>query len=146
MRDARGGQTMFAKHITPFNGPVEIGLRALSVLCEAYPDAYSLERLVIFDYFLVHSDDIPGGPTGLHPQTPYRSGELMVRRGVLQDGLLLYQSRGLLERQYTESGVLLAATERTAAFLDILETEYAIGLRERASWLVAAYGAVVEND
>ncbi len=138
--------TETTKAVTPFNGPVEIGLRALSVLSEAYPDAYSLERLVIFDYFLVHSDDVPGGPTGLHPQTPYRSGELMVRRGVLQDGLLLYQSRGLLDRHYTESGVLLAATERSAAFLDVLETEYAIGLRERASWLVAAYGAIDETE
>lgn len=132
--------------IAPFNGPVEIGLRALAVLSEAYPAAYSLQRLVIFDYFLVHSDDVPGGPTGLHPQTPYRGGELMVRRGVLQDGLFLYQSRGLLERRYTEIGLLFAGTDRSAAFLDVLETEYARGLRERASWLVAAYGAIDEAE
>ena len=70
----------------------------------------------------------------------------MVRRGVLQDGLLLYQSRGLLESHYTASGVLFAATDSSAAFLDVLATEYAIGLRERASWLVAAFGAIAEAE
>ncbi len=79
----------------PFNGPIEIGLRAVVVLCEAYLQAMSLQRLVIFDYLMVHSDDLPNGPPGLHPKTPRRSGELLVRRQVLQDGLLLFQSRGL---------------------------------------------------
>lgn len=132
--------------VIPFNGPVEIGLRALAVLTEAFPVAYSLQRLVIFDYLLVHSDDIHGGPEGLHPQTPYRGGELLVRRGVLQDGLLLYQSRGLIERQYTESGMHFTATERSASFLDVLETEYVLGLRERAAWVVDSFGSVSEGE
>jgi hypothetical protein len=31
------------RFIAPFNGPVEIGLRALAVLNDAYPDAYARE-------------------------------------------------------------------------------------------------------
>ena len=58
-------------HLAPFNGPVEIGLRALALLNEAFPACYSMQRLVVFDYLVVHSDDMPGGPTGLHPKTPY---------------------------------------------------------------------------
>ena len=46
--------------VEPFNGPVEIGLRALCVLTTAFPAAYALQQLVVFDYFLVHSDDIEG--------------------------------------------------------------------------------------
>jgi hypothetical protein len=134
------------RFIAPFNGPVEIGLRALAVLNDAYPGAYSLERLVLFDYLIVHSDDIPGGPPGLHPQTPYRGGELLVRRGVLQEGLLLYQSRGLVERRYEESGVSFAATDRSAAFLDVLRTEYVVSLRERAVWLVENFGQTPDSD
>ena len=87
--------------VSPFNGPVEIGLRALCVLTTAFPAAYALQRLVVFDYLLVHSDDIEGGPEGLHPRTPHRGGEILVRRGVIQDGLTLYESRGLIERVYT---------------------------------------------
>jgi len=134
------------RFIAPFNGPVEIGLRALAVLTNAYPDAYSLQRLVVFDYLIVHSDDVPDGPPGLHPQTPHRGGELFVRRGALQEGLLLYQSRGLVERRYKDSGVLFAATERSAAFLDVLRAQYVAGLRERAAWLVESFGQIQDAD
>jgi hypothetical protein len=122
--------------LVPFNSPLEIGLRALAILAEAFPDAYSLQRLVILDYFAVHSDDLPGGPTGLHPKTPHRSGELLVRRTVLQDGLILYQSRGLVEQRFEVSGVYYSATEHSASFLDTLRSDYSKQLRERASWLV----------
>jgi len=125
--------------LPPFNGPIEIGLRALTLLSEDFPSAYSLQRLVVFDYLLVHSDDLPGGPPGLHPKTPHRGGELLVRRTVLEQGLMLYQSRGLLERHYTGTGVMFTATERTAAFLDALSSDYAAQLRERAAWLVPLF-------
>lgn len=132
--------------LAPFNGPVEIGLRALAVLNDAYPDAYSLQRLVVFDYLIVHSDDVPDGPPGLHPRTPHRGGELLVRRGVLQEGLLLYQSRGLVEQVYERSGVFFAATERSAAFLDVLLGEYVLALRERSAWLVGSFGQTPDAD
>ncbi len=127
--------------ISPFNGPVEIGLRALCVLTTAFPAAYALQRLVVFDYFLVHSDDIDGGPEGLHPRTPHRGGEILVRRGVIQDGLTLYESRGLIERVYKDGGIFYAATDKSADFLDTLSTEYLAGLRERADWVVDSFGA-----
>ena len=134
------------KALPPFNGPVEIGLRALTLLSEAFPSAYSLQRLVVSDYLLVHSDDLPGGPLGLHPKTPHRGGELLVRRAVLEQGLTLYQSRGLLERHYTETGVMFAATEGSAAFLDSLSSDYAAELRERAVWLVSLLGEADDNE
>lgn len=132
--------------LPPFNGPIEIGLRALTLLSEAFPAAYSLQRLVISDYLIVHSDDMPGGPVGLHPKTPHRGGELLVRRAVLEQGLMLYQSRGLVERKYTETGVMFAATERAAAFLDVLSSDYATQLRERAAWLVSLIGEKSDDE
>lgn len=131
---------------SPFNGPVEIGLRALTILNDSYPLALSLQRLVVFDYLLVHSDDIPGGPIGLHPQTPHRSGELLVRRSMLEDGLLLFLSRGLIDRHYTEHGVLFSATDRSASFLDVLSSEYLVNLRERAAWLVTEFGGLSDDE
>lgn len=126
--------------VSPFNGAVEIGLRALCVLTAAFPVAYALQRLVAFDYLVVHSDDIEGGPNGLHPQTPYRGGEILVRRGVLQDGISLYESRGLLARMYDEGGIFFAATDKSADFLDALSTEYLKELRDRADWVVESFG------
>ena len=129
----------------PFNGPIEIGLRALLVLTEAFPSAYSLERLVISDYLVVHSDDADG-PQGLHPQTPRRNGELLVRRESLQRGLLLYQSRGLIERRYESDGIVFAATEASAAFVDVLESRYVSELRSRTEWLISRFHGLVDRE
>jgi hypothetical protein len=129
-----------------FNSAVETGLRALSILTAGYPTPYALQRLVIADYLLVHSDDVPGGPPGLHPQTPHRSGEMLVRRGIVQEGLLLYQSRGLVERLYRGGGLSFVATELAAGFLDSLDSEYAKGLRERAQWIQDRFGATGDTE
>lgn len=135
-----------SQFVSPFNGPIEIGLRALCVLTTAFPESYALQRLVVFDYFLVHSDDIEGGPEGLHPQTPHRGGEILVRRGVLQEGLTLYESRGLVERIYKDGGIFFAATDKSADFLDTLSTEYLKGLRERADWVVDSFGLLADGE
>ena len=130
----------------PFNGPIEIGLRATVMLCEAYPRAMSLQRLVVLDYLMVHSDDLQGGPQGLHPKTPHRSGELLVRRQVLQDGLALFQSRRLVDQHYTKEGVLFSANESSAAFVDVLCSPYIRDLRQRAVWLYSTFGDVTDTD
>ncbi len=135
-----------ALRITPFNGAVEIGLRALTILNEAYPAAYSLEKLTVFDYLIVHSDDMPNGPSGLHPKTPHRAGELLVRRQILEEGLRLYESRALVEQVFKTQGVFYRATERSAGFLDVLATAYLIDLRERSLWLVRAFGVLSDNE
>lgn len=132
--------------VSPFNGPVEIGLRALCILNAAFPAAYALQRLVVFDYFLVHSDDIEGGPEGLHPRTPHRGGEILVRRGVIQAGLTLYESRGLIERVFKDGGIFFAATDKSADFLDTLSTEYLAGLRDRADWVVDSFRALDDAE
>lgn len=130
----------------PFNSAVEVGLRALCVLTAGHPARHSLQRLTIYDYLVVHSDDIPGGPVGVHPRTPYRSGELLARRGILQDGLSLYASRGLLERRYEDDGIFFAASDLASGFLDTLTADYVRDLRDRADWIAAAYGDVSDAE
>jgi hypothetical protein len=128
----------------PFNGSVEIGLRALCVLTAAFPIPHSVQRLTVLDYLVVHSDDVPDGPAGLHPKTPYRGGEILARRGVLQEGLLLYQSRGLVERRFADDGVFYVATDRSAGFLDSMDASYVEDLRDRAAWVLDDLGVL--ND
>ncbi len=120
-----------------FNGPVETGLRALVLLAETFPASLDVGRLVVFDYLLVHSDDLPGGPSGLHPKTPHRAGELLVRRELIQHGLNLYRSRGLVSRRFDKTGLSFSATERTGGFLDALDAGYTHQLRIRAQWVAA---------
>lgn len=129
-----------------FNSPIEVGLRSLVTLLEAYPEGFSVQQLVFFDYFVVHTDDLPGGPRGLHPKTPHRGGELLVRRQILQDGLSLYRSRGLLLEHFTPAGFRYSSSEAAAPFVDSLSAPYVDGLRERAAWVVAEYGDASVED
>jgi len=131
--------------VTPFNSALETGVRALAILCEAYPHAYDLQRLLYFDYLVVHSHDADG-PESLHPSTPLRNGELLVRRGIIERGLLLFVSRGLVERHLDALGLSYSASDEAGPFLDCLQTTYTQLLRARAEWAVAAFGSLADDE
>lgn len=122
-----------------FNGPLEAGVRAVALLGAAYPDTYDLQRLVALDFLLVHTGDV-GGPESLHPPTPHRSAELLVRRRLVEDALLLMMTRDLVQRHVSPDGIKYGAGENAATFLSSLSTSYLRALQERASWLVQAFG------
>jgi hypothetical protein len=119
---------------SPFNSGLESALRTLTVLTAIYPLVADLQRLLMFDYLLVHSADA-NGPSSLHPNTPLRNGELLVRRSLVEQGLLLLVSRQLAERQTAANGIGYSASEQALPFLDSLSSEYVRGLRERAYWI-----------
>lgn len=129
---------------TTFNSPLEAGVRAVSILLPAYPQAYDLQRLVAFDYLIVHTGDI-GGPESLHPQLPLRSAELLVRRKLVERGLLLMMSRGLVERIADTTGISYRAGELAETLLSNLMSPYLIALRERGNWVVNTFGPLDDD-
>ena len=126
--------------VSAFNSPLESGLRALTILVEAFPLAMDLEYLVFFDYLTVHSGDVENGPESLHTPLPMRSGELTVRRELIERGLLLMMSRSLTERLASIEGFKYIATESAGAFLEMLSSDYTLDLRKRARWVVSNFG------
>lgn len=122
------------RHATLFSTPLELGLRALIVLDAMRPIAADLQRLVAYDYLLVHSGDA-GGPESIHPSTPHRSAEILVKRDVLRAGLQLMLSRDLIGVNMTRRGVRFFATDLTSRVLAYFDDPYVARLRERASWL-----------
>ncbi len=62
-----------------FNTPQETALRIGAVLCALAPEPVDPQRLIFLDYLLVHSEDAHGPPS-LHPASPMRTGEILVRR------------------------------------------------------------------
>lgn len=121
-----------------FNGPLEAGIRAVSVLGAAYPRSFDLHRLVAFDYLLVHTGDI-GGPDSLHPSAPLQSAELLVRRKLVEQGLLLMMTRELVQRELSSDGIRYRAGENAVPFLSALESLYLTGLKQRAGWLAETF-------
>ena len=109
--------------VSAFNSPLESGLRALTILVEAFPLAMDLEYL-----------------ESLHTPLPMRSGELTVRRELIERGLLLMMSRSLTERLASIEGFKYIATESAGAFLEMLSSDYTLDLRKRARWVVSNFG------
>lgn len=117
-----------------FNSPIETGMRALILLAESYPARLDLQRILEFDYILVHTGDVDGPPS-IHPALPLRSGELLVRRQLIERGLLLMISRGLVSRHATQEGFSYQAEDDAGPFLDALTAEYLSDLKDRAAWV-----------
>ncbi len=125
-------------HPTPFNSPLETGIRSLAILVAAHPAAFDLERLVEMDYLVVHSGDA-NGPESLHAALPMRAGELLVRRGLIEKGLLLMTSRNLIQRILAEDGFNYVAGDAAAPFLASLTSIYSQRLKERSQWVVERF-------
>ena len=117
-----------------FNGPLEAGLRSVALLVAAYPAAYDIRQLTIFDYLLVRTSEL-NGPESLHPPSPIQSPDATVRRKIVQDGIDLMISRSLICREPTLAGITFVAGDAAAPFLDSLCSPYLERMKERANWI-----------
>lgn len=129
---------------SPLNGPLEVGLRILMILAEAFPEHLDINRLVLLDHGLLHSADFDG-PESLHPPLPVRVGELGVKRQHIEDGLQVMIRAGLAGMSAEEGGIEFWASEDAESFVNLLESDYADALHERARWVVGAFGMVNDN-
>ena len=66
----------------------------------------------------------------------------MVRRQIIQNGLVLLITRELAETRFGAAGITYAASPLARPFLAYLESDYARDLLRRAAWVVATFGSV----
>jgi hypothetical protein len=128
-----------------FNSPIETGVRALILLAESFPAQLDLQRVLEFDYILVHTGDVDGPPS-IHPALPLRSGELLVRRQLIERGLMLMMSCGLVGRYATSNGFMYRAEDAAGPFLDALTAEYLDELKDRAVWVIDRFSEMSDRD
>jgi hypothetical protein len=134
------------RDVALFSTPLEIGLRAVVMLEALHPRVADLQRLVYLDYLLVHSGDVEGGPPSLHPPTPHRSGEILVKRAMLSQGLRLMSSRELVTQLLSESGLTFQSSNVAEGFLTYLDGDYASQLKLRAAWIAQSLGNRSDDD
>ena len=120
-------------------------MRALILLAESYPEQLDLQRILEFDYIMVHTGDVDGPPS-IHPALPLRSGELLVRRQLIERGLMLLISRGLISRHPTPKGFMYRAKDDAGPFIDALSAEYLDDLKNRAVWVVDRFSEMSDHD
>lgn len=125
-------------HERLFNSPIETGIRALVILDALYPAALDINDLLLFDHLVVHTADF-SGPPSLHPDLPPRAGEPLVRRRLIENGLRLMRMRHLIDVQFTPQGILYRAGEDAASIVDLMRSNYAKTLINRARWLAGQY-------
>jgi hypothetical protein len=131
--------------VSLFNGPLETGVRSVVILDSAYPTAFDLAHLTWLDHLVVHTADFDG-PESLHPDVPQRTGELLVRRRLVEEGLKLMARVHLVVGVSSAEGILYQATEEGTAFVDSIRSAYGCALKQRAAWLATKIAAMSSEE
>jgi len=128
-------------HTHLFNTPLEAGLRALSLLTALFPRSLQLDQLVMLDHIVVHTGDFGDqAPQSLHPLSPYRRAEPVVRRELVRNGRDHLVGRNLIQRLPTDEGFAYSASEESASFLSALQSAYWQELFTRTAWAAEEFG------
>lgn len=130
---------------TALNSPVEAAVRALVLLVQAFPSGVDMNRLVLLDHALLNSADFDG-PRSLHPPLPIRSGQLALKRNLLQSGLKVLLRARLIDASPTKEGIFFRADEGAQGFLALFQSEYVSRLASRASWAFSEFGDLSEEE
>ena len=122
-----------------FNSALETGVRSICILVADLSNKFDIQQLLALDYIVVHTGDIENAPPSLHPNILQRSGELLVRRPLIENGLVLMESKRLVQKVITPDGFYYSATELASVFIESLTNEYIKELSQRALWAVRMY-------
>lgn len=134
------------KNIRLFNSPLEVGLRVLVFLCEIAPNSVDIQRLIYFDYLTIHSGDIENGPKSLHAATPHRTGEIIVRRNILQEGINLMASKGLITMVFSSEGISYKNSDISLNFLNYFDSTYYTKLKENSKWVINKFSSYSNEE
>jgi hypothetical protein len=75
-----------------------------------------------------------------------RSGELLVRRGLIESGLHLMISRSLVRRDVRNDGIYYLADDSASSFIDNLQSPYIASLRDRARWVALTFDSLSDSE
>lgn len=124
-----------------FNSPFELGIRMVYLLQSLAPHGADLQKLVLLDYAIVYSADL-NGPVSLHTPVPFRGGELLSRRGLIEQGLYLMSARGLVTASWAEDGITYHAGEASRSMTSALTSDYMRKLEARCDWVAEHFRGV----
>lgn len=130
-----------------FNSALETGIRALVLLEAFHPRRCDLTEMTWLDHLVVHTEDIgEDAPVSLHPDLPNRTGELFVRRRLVEHSLRLMQRLHLVDVEDTEDGIVFSASEEAPSFLDLLQAPYTVELKRRAQWMAYRFAELSTGE
>lgn len=122
-----------------FNSPFELGLRMVYLLQALAPHGGDLQKLVLLDYAIVYSADLDG-PSSLHTPVPFRGAELLSRRELIEQGLYLMSTRGLVTADWDAHGITYFAGDLARTMTSSLASQYLRQLEARCQWAAEQFG------
>lgn len=131
--------------VAAFNSPFELGVRMVYLLNSLQPAGADLQKLVLLDYAVVYSDDL-GGPPSLHTPVPYRGSEYLSRRGLIEQGLYLMSTRGLVAVTMDTSGITYYAGAAARAMVGALTSPYLRELEGRCRWAAETFALLSSQE
>lgn len=117
-----------------FNTPLEAGVRAIAFLNAYYPNEIDFESLLKIDYVIVNSGELDG-PKSIHPFTPNKMGELIMRRSIVREGIDLMIRFGMLQSKLTDTGIYYKVTDQAQPYLKLMKSNYSKLIIESSIWL-----------
>nr|WP_255911488.1 ABC-three component system middle component 2 [Tahibacter harae] len=115
------------------------------LLSALQPAGADLQKLVLLDYAVVYSDDL-GGPPSLHTPVPYRGSEYLSRRGLIEQGLYLMSTRGLVAVTMDTTGITYYAGAVARAMVGALTSPYLRELEGRCRWAAEKFSPLNSKE
>ena len=113
---------------------IEISLRLLILLNEL-EDSVDIQRIIYYDYALIHSGDFENAPDSIYPPSPFRKEELFIKNSIIKDSLKLLCQKQLISVDFKNEGIFYKKNELSELFLKHLKSEYVNILKNRAKWV-----------
>lgn len=109
------------------------------------PRGADLQKLVLLDYAIVYSADL-NGPSSLHTPIPFRGAELLSRRELIERGLHLMSTRGLVTASWGADGITYFAGEAARTMTTALTSQYMRQLEHRCQWVARMFGGADSSE
>lgn len=133
------------KNIKIYNTAYEIGIRILILLGQSTKEL-DLQRIIFYDYLMIHYNDVNAAYESLHPDNPYHATELFVRRKLVQDALKLIGQKGLVEVKLSNKGIQYNITSLGINCLSYFESEYFTKLSEYSRLVIEEFNNYSDEE
>lgn len=127
-------KNVFEQNSVIFNSPLEFSLRCLCIIEKNENQGIDLDRLVYYDYLILNTGDITE-LSSIHPALPFRGAQVLVKREIIKQALVLLISKQLVDLKFDNNGMRYYKNNLTTPFLSFFGSDYLIELDKRVSWV-----------
>lgn len=115
-----------------YNSPQEVGVRILFIL-DICNKRMSKQRIMYYDYFALHLNDLDASKFSLHPDNPNHSSEIAIKRELINRGLDFVITKGLISVKYSKTGIYYSSNALTHSFVELFQNDYVNELKQSIS-------------